>query len=168
MLLLARGYQELGRTAEAILELRRAHGIYPQVQSLREALRRVEQHEQQEFDTFVGQQEQSLHGSTNTLTFEQYIEGKADEGESTVSFLQQQAAKKEDVEGGRTGVELPQDAPPRIVTPTLAEIYASQGEYREAINAYRALMERRPDEAGRFQKRIQELEALAAIEKPLG
>jgi len=167
MLLLARAYEELGRSAEAILEMRRAVGVYPEMQSLREALRRVEQREQQEFDTFVGQQEQSLSDSANTLTFEQYIEGKADEGESAVNFLQQQAVKKEEKEEEPGDAHLKPEAPPKIVTPTLAEIYAAQGEYQEAINAYRALMGRRPDDSEQFQKRIQELEALAAAEKPL-
>jgi cytochrome c-type biogenesis protein CcmH/NrfG len=57
-----------------------------------------------------------------------------------------------------------------IVTVTLAEIYAAQGQFREAIAAYRKLMERRPDDAGRFGQRIVELEDLAAAsesEKPL-
>jgi tetratricopeptide (TPR) repeat protein len=167
MLLLARAYEELGRPAEAILEMRRAVSVYPEMQSLREALRSVEQREQQEFDAFVGHQEQSLCDSANTLTFEQYIEGKADQGESTVNFLQQQAVKKEGIEKEPREAKLESEAHLKIVTPTLAEIYAAQGEYQEAINAYRALMGRRPDDSEQFRKRIQELETLAAAEKPL-
>ena len=48
----------------------------------------------------------------------------------------------------------------RIVTATLAEIYASQGEYDEAIEAYRALIQQRPGSAGRYQRRLAELEEL--------
>jgi tetratricopeptide (TPR) repeat protein len=47
-----------------------------------------------------------------------------------------------------------------IVTVTLAEIYAKQGEYREALEAYRKLTQQRPDEAGRHAMRIAELERL--------
>ena len=48
----------------------------------------------------------------------------------------------------------------RIVTATLAEIYANQGEYDEAIEAYRALIQQRPGSAGRYQRRLAELEEL--------
>lgn len=47
-----------------------------------------------------------------------------------------------------------------IVTVTLAEIYARQGEYREALEAYRKLIQQRPDEAGRLAERMAELEQL--------
>lgn len=47
-----------------------------------------------------------------------------------------------------------------FVTPTLAEIYAKQGWYDDAIKAYRTLAKTKPEERERFEKRIQELEAL--------
>ncbi len=46
-----------------------------------------------------------------------------------------------------------------IVTPTLAEIYASQGEYSAAIQAYEILILSKPEERGRFEQRIKELQA---------
>lgn len=46
------------------------------------------------------------------------------------------------------------------VTPTLAEIYASQGEYRAAIQAYEILMFSQPARGGDYQKRIRELQQL--------
>jgi tetratricopeptide (TPR) repeat protein len=46
----------------------------------------------------------------------------------------------------------------QIVTPTLAEIYASQGQYSAAIQAYEILMLSRPDEMENFEKRIKELQ----------
>jgi tetratricopeptide (TPR) repeat protein len=51
----------------------------------------------------------------------------------------------------------------RFVTATLAEIYASQGEYHEAIEAYKKLAERRPGSAERYQKRLVELEELKRL-----
>jgi tetratricopeptide (TPR) repeat protein len=47
-----------------------------------------------------------------------------------------------------------------IVTPTLAEIYAAQGAYQEAIRTYKLLMFRKPQERGRFEQRIRELEEI--------
>jgi len=165
MLILGGCYEELGRTAEAVLQFRKALAVHPEAGIFQEALRRAERREREEFEMFAEQQSQAAGNSVGTLTFEQYVGGKASEGESTVDFLRQQAARREeDVDQERS----PQEAPPavRIVTETLAEIYASQGEYREAIGAFKALIERRPDESGRFLERIHELEILAA-EKPL-
>lgn len=45
-----------------------------------------------------------------------------------------------------------------MVTPTLAEIYASQGEFNAAIQAYEILMFSQPAKAAEFQKRIQDLQ----------
>ena len=45
-----------------------------------------------------------------------------------------------------------------FVTPTLAEIYAKQGWYDDAIKAYKALANSKPLEKEKFEKRIQELE----------
>jgi hypothetical protein len=47
-----------------------------------------------------------------------------------------------------------------FVTPTLAEIYAKQGWFDDAIKAYRALARTKPGEKDRFEKRIEELEKL--------
>ncbi|MFA6541471.1 MAG: hypothetical protein WCT99_07700 [Bacteroidota bacterium] len=47
-----------------------------------------------------------------------------------------------------------------MVTPTLAEIYASQGELKAAIQAYEILMFSHPEKGAGFQKRISELQQL--------
>ena len=47
----------------------------------------------------------------------------------------------------------------RIVTKTLAEIYAMQSAYGEAILTYKLLRRKRPEQAGEIDRRIQELEA---------
>jgi hypothetical protein len=47
-----------------------------------------------------------------------------------------------------------------FVTPTLAEIYAKQGWFDDAIKAYRTLSRSKPAEKERFEKRISELEEL--------
>ncbi|MGA3285827.1 MAG: hypothetical protein ABSD46_00215 [Bacteroidota bacterium] len=47
-----------------------------------------------------------------------------------------------------------------FVTPTLAEIYAKQGWFDDAIKAYKVLARNKPGERERFEKRIEELEKL--------
>ena len=47
-----------------------------------------------------------------------------------------------------------------MVTPTLAEIYASQGEYKAAIQAYEILIFSQPEKGAEYQKRVQELQQL--------
>jgi hypothetical protein len=47
-----------------------------------------------------------------------------------------------------------------IATSTLAEIYASQGAYHEAIRTYTLLVHRRPQEREHFERRIRELEEI--------
>ena len=55
-----------------------------------------------------------------------------------------------------------QDTPAGMgfVTPTLAEIYAKQGWFDDAIKAYRSLARNKPAEKERYEKRIAELEEL--------
>jgi tetratricopeptide (TPR) repeat protein len=45
-----------------------------------------------------------------------------------------------------------------IVSETLAKIYASQGEYKEAIDIYNLLKEKHPDKVDFYSSRIKELE----------
>ncbi|RPI05796.1 MAG: hypothetical protein EHM64_05255 [Ignavibacteriae bacterium] len=55
-----------------------------------------------------------------------------------------------------------QDTPSGMgfVTPTLAEIYAKQGWFDDAIKAYKTLVRSKPGEKERYEKRITELEEL--------
>jgi hypothetical protein len=55
-----------------------------------------------------------------------------------------------------------QDTPAGMgfVTPTLAEIYAKQGWFDDAIKAYKTLARSKPAEKERYEKRIAELEEL--------
>jgi hypothetical protein len=55
-----------------------------------------------------------------------------------------------------------QDTPAGMgfVTPTLAEIYAKQGWFDDAIKAYKSLTRNKPAEKERYEKRIAELEEL--------
>jgi tetratricopeptide (TPR) repeat protein len=61
-----------------------------------------------------------------------------------------------------TPTESEKDTPTSIgfVTPTLAEIYAKQGWFDDAIKAYRTLARNKPAEKERYEKRIAELEEI--------
>lgn len=51
-------------------------------------------------------------------------------------------------------------ASPLLVSVTLAEIYVQQGQFQEAIRAYRTLIERQPEEEEKHTRRIAEIEEL--------
>jgi tetratricopeptide (TPR) repeat protein len=106
------------------------------------------------------------------------VSGRPDEGESGVDFLLRQLGQvqrpppgTEDTGSDKAGAERaekagtggtgrPEGQERKIVTATLAEIYARQGEYREAVEAYRTLIRQRPEDAWRFADRLAELERL--------
>lgn len=166
-LVLGRCYEALGRSVEAMLAFRRVLSAVPDNSMVQQVVREAEHREQEAFRQFAEERERKLRQRKNTLSFEKYIADETAGRESTVEFLLKrlQEAKRitpqpstdrkgvEDVAPVKTGTS-------KIVTATLAEIYASQGEYKEAIEAYNRLLEQRPLEAGRYQQRIAELEEL--------
>ncbi len=138
-LLLGKTYEMLGRYVEAVLEYKYVLRMLPGNETVKELLQGVEQKEADAFEDYAKRQERMLGDKTATVSLD--------------AFLTE-----------------PPVAPPhkpsttatvRFVTQTLAEIYASQGEYAEAIQAYRKLMEQRPEEAQRYSERMIELEAMA-------
>ncbi len=170
--ILGKCYEQLGRRAEAIMQYRQACALAPDARMIREALARVERHEQSAFEEFAVQQITVLSRAPGSVGFEDYVAGEGGAAENSAEFLRKQAetARREEARA-EDGKDEAESTPlsPRIVTVTLAEIYAAQGEYRDAVEAYRILQQRRPEEAEVFQKRIRELEVLAAAatEKPL-
>jgi tetratricopeptide (TPR) repeat protein len=166
-LMLGRCYEALGSHAEAMLEYTRVLEVFPDNALVRELADRAEQGEQQGFDAFASELQARLQGRKDRLTFEEYV-GPQDGsgGERSVEQIIQQledAPRRIPVQdvppGSEEGHELP-SSPARFVTATLAEIYTSQGEYDEAIEAYRTLAAQRPGSAERYQRRLAELEEL--------
>jgi tetratricopeptide (TPR) repeat protein len=106
------------------------------------------------------------------------VSGRPDEDESGVEFLLRQLGQvkrpppdteergSDRVEDGTAG--WPEGRAAKIVTVTLAEIYARQGQYGEAVEAYRMLIRQRPEDAGRFGERLAELERLLQGAHKLG
>jgi len=130
-------------------------------------LARAEQAEQEELEAFAVRRTKALAAVRGTLTLEEFLGEPAAPSEDAVEFLIRQVEevrKAVPPPAGQTeGPELKDAAegPLKIVTATLAEIYASQGEYREAIQAYRNLIERRTGETARYERRLREIEEMA-------
>jgi len=154
-LVLGECYEALGRNVEALLEYRRVLKAVPDNFRVKSLLEKAERREQESFKAFAEERVRTLNVKKGTLSLEGFL-----------------SDTKTPEPGGRSEDE-PEAAMPgagsnKIVTPTLAEIYASQGEYREAIEAYKRLLKERPMESQHFSRRIVELEDLARMQQAEG
>jgi tetratricopeptide (TPR) repeat protein len=169
--MLGRCYEALGQYAEAAVEFRRVAAKVPGSGVVQRMLRRIEGAEREDYEAFVARREQTLPVERDTQSFEAYAAAHEPAAESAVEFLLRQVeqvrrtAPVEPPVREASEREMPRGTG-KIVTPTLAEIYASQGEYEEAMKAYRKLMTLRAADAPRFEKRLAELEALARSRGP--
>lgn len=171
-LILGQCYDALGRTVEAMLAYRRALKAVPDNPVVQSLLKSAEERERQAFEAYAESQARILKAKKESTTFESYVSEGGEESESSVEFLvrQLQGAGRIVPPGPETPAAeeqapLSEGPSTRIVTATLAEIYANQGQYQEAIKAYRTLCEQRPEEAHRYQKRLADLEELAKTQK---
>jgi len=149
-LILGQCYDALGRHVEAALEYRRVLKAVPENPRVRELLRRVDGAGQEAFRVFAEDRVKKFAAKKGTLTLEGFVAGsepstpRPEESEDTPAVSHH---------------------PNKIVTATLAEIYATQGEYGEAIRAYKRLLVERPVESDRYVRRITELEELSRVQK---
>jgi tetratricopeptide (TPR) repeat protein len=173
-LVLGRCYETLGRNIEAMLEYRRALKAVPDNATVKGLLETVERREQEAFQAFAEERAKTLEDKKDSLTFEEYIASDSSEKESTADFLLKrlQDVKQQLASPTPRDSNFAQEPRPAgssstttIVTATLAEIYANQGEYKEAIEAYRKLLDQRPVEAERYEKRIAQLEELTKLQQ---
>jgi len=130
--------------------------------------------EEESFEAFADRLRGELGGGENTTTLEEYLNAAPAERETASSPTEtienlaeklQSAKRITPVIDLSTKATIPSsetDTPAStgFVTPTLAEIYAKQGWYDDAIKAYRTLCVNKPAEKDRFEKRIAELEEL--------
>ena len=171
-LILGRCYEAVGRSIEALLEYRRALKILPDNPTLQKLMHAIEQREKESFAAFAEERAKRLQTRKDTLTVDEYVADESAEKESTVEFLLKRLqATKHPQPASEQGVQKPgeEKRPGRsagsIVTPTLAEIYASQGEYDEAVSAYRTLIGQRPEGTERYERRIAQLEQLKKLQQ---
>ena len=168
-LVLGKCYEAQGRNVEAMLEYRRVLKAVPDNPAVQALLKKVEQREQEAFQAYAEERARKLKDRKDSVTFEKYVADTENEKESAVDFLLkrlQEAKEQPRKPRVQTSVEDPPPAPAatsKIVTATLAEIYANQGEYGEAIEAYKKLIAHRPQEADRYERRITQLEELARL-----
>jgi tetratricopeptide (TPR) repeat protein len=171
-LMLGKCYDVLGRTVEAMLAYRRTLKAVPDNPMVQALLKNAEEREQEAFEAYAESQARVLKAKKESTTFESYISEGGEESESSVEFLLRQLQGAKRIVPPAPDAQATEEQPPpleapttRIVTATLAEIYANQGQYREAIKAYRTLLEQRPEEAHRYEKRLADLEELAKMQK---
>jgi tetratricopeptide (TPR) repeat protein len=132
----------------------------------------MELREREEFTMFADSQRSSRDARKGTLTFDAFVGGKPAAKEDNVEVLAKQLEGAKRIVPAEPEIATPAEPviearrPVRIVTATLAEIYASQGEYQEAINAYRKLQEQHPEDAPRYVKRIAQLEESLRRQQP--
>ncbi len=135
--------------------------------------------EEESFEAFSNRMKGEL-GGENSMTLEEYLQPSSTDqpaeqqqtppepsGETIEDLAEKlQSAKKItpviNLSTKTTSPASEADTPAStgFVTPTLAEIYAKQGWYDDAIKAYRTLCINKPAEKDRFEKRITELEEL--------
>ena len=148
-LVLARAFEAIGRNVEALVEYRRVLRIFPDNKHILEQVQTIERKEQESFRSFAEERLQELRKKKQ--------------------LPPQTQSGSDGLMTARAGKPVDEDEPidepqvgtgQKIVTATLAEIYASQGEFGEAIQVYRKLREEKPVEAEAFEKRIGELENL--------
>jgi tetratricopeptide (TPR) repeat protein len=171
-LVLGKCYEAMGRNIEAMLEYRKALKAMPDSLAVQSLLKNVERREQELFRAFSEERARKLKERKDVVTFENYVEEDSTHKESTAEFLlrQIQDVKKSAPRTVPESRPLQEShaqgvTPSKIVTATLAEIYATQGEYKEAIDAYRKLVSQRPVEAERYAKRIAQLEELSKLQQ---
>lgn len=167
-LVLGRALEGLGRSVEALLEYRKVARVFPDNAAVAGLLRAAEQREQEAFRVFAEESARRLRERREAVTFESFVAEEPLPAEGTAEFvlrrMQMSQAPPPKPAVPPAPAPVAPAAGPRIVTATLAEIYASQGEYREALDAYRRLREQNPAEAARYDRRIAELEELARLQ----
>lgn len=167
-LVLGRCYDALGRHVEAMLEYRQVIEVFPDNPVVGALVMDAEAREQEGFAQFADAQRARLHKAKDKLTFDEFLGPAPDPSRVTPveRIIQQLEEAPRHIQPPGPGMP---EAPPvaenaepggRFVTATLAEIYASQGAYDEAIEAYRKLALQRPGSAERYEKRQHELEEL--------
>ena len=171
-LILGKCYEAMGRNIEAMLAYRRVAKALPDNPTVQALLKNAELREQEAFSAFAEERVRKLKERKDTLTVEQYTSENPPEKESTVDFLLKRLQDVKRDMPKPSGDDRVQEEKPtpsssgaKIVTATLAEIYANQGEYREAIEAYRKMLGQRPADSERYAKRIAQLEELARLQQ---
>lgn len=85
----------------------------------------------------MSQKEENKKGAAKKEDRKQDINGSAGRRPSAASERESQKTPQQSIKGKKSGE--------RIVTPTLGEIYAAQGQYNKAIEVFETLLKKHPD-----------------------
>ncbi|MBW2031702.1 MAG: tetratricopeptide repeat protein [Deltaproteobacteria bacterium] len=156
--LLAEAYFEEGLIAEAEEELER---VSEQLNSLASVYKL-----KAEILNRQGREEEAAK------TLQLYLDHHPDDEEALRLMEEVHPSEVEEPERGTALAEEPQveeekEEEPEIATPTLAEVYFSQGQIHEAIKVYEKVLEREPEDQF-SQHRIAELKSMLEPESPSG
>lgn len=128
--------------------------------------------EGESLNEFAARTRMELFGTENTMTLEEYLGatsvGPATPAPDQIGELAEKLKTPKKItpvinfseKETRKASEAGTDAGSGFVTPTLAEIYAKQGWYDDAIKAYKTLALNKPEEREKYEQRIAELEEL--------
>lgn len=163
---LGRCYEMMGRPEEAASRYRQVDRMLPGLEAVAEAMRRVGS------PAATATPAPGAEGESGIEFMLRQLQSAKQRGLQISPSTQPERKRESDAGAtwsdghGETDAEgKTKDAP--IVTATLAEIYVQQGEYKEAVAAYRLLIEQRPDEAGRYRERLTAVERLLqGVDKP--
>lgn len=173
-MVLGRCFEVYGRMHEALEAYRKALSKLPDNPTLIALVKNAEEHERKEFQRAVEAQEQRFEQPTEkSPQSHQTPEKELPQEESLIDFLAKRLHVVQRIKPEPASPASPIAPPPTpleeqgttIVTPTMAEIFANQGAYADALKAYRALAALHPDDP-KFDARIRELEQLAAAQNP--
>lgn len=166
-MVLGKCFEAYGRMPEALAAYRKALSKLPDNPTLIALVNNAEEHERKEFQRAVEAQEQRFEQPEEQSDQQPRApEKEQPQEESLIDFLAKRLHVVQRIRPERASS--PPPAPPEeqgttIVTRTMAEIFASQGAYADALKAYRALAALHPGEQ-KFDERIRELEQLAAAQ----
>ncbi len=180
-LVLGKCYEAIGKTPDALAAFRQALSILPDSPTLCDLVAKAVERESQEAQQRAEKERKKLEREEEKREEEKKnAEASSSpmnhppvslptEGESTLEYLAKRLADVKRIKpnpDATPGITIPKSAPSaNFVTPTMAEIYAGQGEYKEAINAYNELIRANPDEE-KYKNRLEEIERLQKLEPP--
>ena len=169
--ILGRSYEAIGRTVESLMAYKQALSILPDNPTLQSLVMRAEEIELLEFQQYAEVQRSRLEAEKSVSPTEQIEEARSEE--SAIEYLAKrlqdvkriQPKMTEGEEGSSSRTSPPDYKSMKFVTVTIAEIYAGQEEYAEAIAAYHEIVRQHPEQAALYAKRISEIQQLLDIQQ---
>lgn len=141
-LILGRCLESVEKPGDALEAYREADRLQPGIVSLQDALARAARNSEK-------MEMAAVHSGETGV---EYMLRQLQQVKQRIPPVTGEVAPREDVHAADTDIP--------IVSATIAEILVQQGEYEEAVAAYRKLIQQRPAEAGRHSERLAELERL--------